>query len=202
MALNLYLTFLGATSLLFLTPGPAMSLILANAAAHGTGAGLMTVAGNTFGFALLVSIVIAVMSWVVEAMAHWFDWIRLAGAAYLIWLGISCIRLGSRLDASGKVARSGCFREGLAVAIANPKVLLFLGAFFPPFINPAGNVSLQFATLGLTFVVTRILFGSILALAGSRARSFFAGTGAGVVERISGVVLVGAGVWLALAKRS
>ncbi|MGB7206336.1 MAG: LysE family translocator [Anderseniella sp.] len=202
MTLSLYLTFLGATSLLFLTPGPAMSLVLANSAAHGLRAGFMTVMGNAFGFALLVTIVIAGMVWIVELMANWFEWIKLAGAAYLIWLGVNRIRQGSRLDMPVNTSQSGFFRDGLVVAVANPKVLLFLGAFFPPFINPAGNVNLQFAILGLTFVLCSILSGLLLALAGSRARRFFAGSGAGLIERISGTALVGAGVWLLVSQRS
>ncbi|MGB7204024.1 MAG: LysE family translocator, partial [Anderseniella sp.] len=121
MTLSLYLTFLGATSLLFLTPGPAMSLVLANSAAHGLRAGFMTVMGNAFGFALLVTIVIAGMVWIVELMANWFEWIKLAGAAYLIWLGVNRIRQGSRLDMPVNTSQSGFFR-GLVVAVANPKV--------------------------------------------------------------------------------
>ena len=201
MSIELYLAFLGATALLFVTPGPAMSLVLANSAAHGTRAGLMTVAGNAVGFAGLLLVVIAGMSWIVEAMAHWFDLIRLAGAAYLVWLGVG--RLLARPDpATGLVPpRKAHFREGMTVAVANPKVLLFLGAFLPPFVNPAGNVALQLWLLAGTFVVLSIVFGAGLALAGASARSFLAGRGAVMVERLSGYVLIGAGLWLALAKR-
>ena len=70
MSIELYLAFLGATALLFLTPGPAMSLVLANSAAHGIRAGLLTVAGNAVGFAGLLLVVIAGMSWIVEAMRN------------------------------------------------------------------------------------------------------------------------------------
>ncbi len=201
MSIELYLAYLGATALLFLTPGPAMSLVLANAAAHGTRAGLMTVAGNAVGFAALLLVVVAGMAWIVEAMAHWFDLIRLAGAAYLIWLGVG--RLLARPDPStGLVAaRKAHFREGMTVAVANPKVLLFLGAFLPPFIDPAGNVALQLWLLAGSFVALSIVFGAGLALAGASARRFFAGSGAVLVERISGGVLIGAGLWLALSRR-
>ncbi len=201
MSIELYLAFLGATALLFLTPGPAMSLVLANSAAHGTRAGLMTVAGNAVGFAGLLLVVIAGMSWIVEAMAHWFDLIRLAGAAYLIWLGIG--RLLARPDAEAGLTRPrrAHFREGMTVAVANPKVLLFLGAFLPPFIDPAGNVTLQLWLLSGSFVVLSLIFGAGLALAGASARSYLAGRGAVMVERLSGAVLIGAGLWLALARR-
>ncbi len=201
MSVELYLAFAGATALLFVTPGPAMSLILANSAARGAGAGLMTAAGSTLGFALLLAVVAAGMAWIVEVMAHWFDWIRIAGAAYLIWLGFTRLRAGAGLDTSVKAVRSAHFREGVTVAIANPKVLLFLGAFFPPFINPSGNVGLQLTVLSVTFLVLSMAFGAGLALMGARARKFFSGAHAQTIERLSGAVLVGAGLWLALAKR-
>jgi threonine/homoserine/homoserine lactone efflux protein len=201
MSIELYLAFLGATALLFLTPGPAMSLVLANSAAHGTRAGLMTVAGNAVGFAGLLLVVIAGMSWIVEAMAQWFDLIRLAGAAYLVWLGLG--RLLAKQDADSGLARprKAHFREGMTVAVANPKVLLFLGAFLPPFVNPAGNVALQLWLLAGSFVALSLIFGAGLALAVASARSYLAGRGAVMVERLSGGVLIEAGLWLALARR-
>ena len=201
MSFQLYLAFLGATALLFMTPGPAMSLILANSAAHGTRAGMMTVAGNAIGFAGLLVIVIAGMAWIVEAMAHWFDWIRLAGAAYLVWMGVGRLRDQGDAASARALPRAAHFREGMTVAVANPKVLLFMGAFLPPFINPAGDVALQLTLLAASFVAMSVLFGAGLAIAGSGARRFLAGAGARQIEQASGIVLIGAGLWLALSRR-
>lgn len=201
MSLQIYLTFLGATALLFVTPGPAMSLVLANSAAHGVRAGLLTVAGTAVGFAGLLVIVIAGMAWIVEVMAHWFDWIRLAGAAYLIWMGATRLLAPADADGNPRAGRKAWFSEGMTVAVANPKVLLFLGAFLPPFINPAGNVAFQLVLLAATFVVLSLAFGAGLALMGSGARRMFFGNGGRRVEQASGIVLICAGLWLALSKR-
>ena len=88
MPLDLFLTFLGACVLLFIKPGPAMSVIVANSVEYRTSGGLITVAGNILGCTILIGTVAFGLAWIAEAMRQWFDWIRLVGALYLIWLGV------------------------------------------------------------------------------------------------------------------
>src|SRR5688572_31078213 len=99
MALEFILPFIGVTTLLFLTPGPSMTLILANGAAHGTRAGIMTVLGNAAGFAVLLIVVLAGLHVIVRHFEVWFPAVRYAGAAYLIWLGIGLYRSSLRVSA-------------------------------------------------------------------------------------------------------
>jgi threonine/homoserine/homoserine lactone efflux protein len=201
---ELYLAFVLASVLLALTPGPAMSLIMANGASFGVRAGLATVAGNTLGLALLVTATVLGMSSIMAVMSEWFDLIRWLGAAYLIWLG------GSRLYRAiwGKVPVAKVevrgrrwFWQGLAVALSNPKVLLFLGAFFPHFVNPDAALAPQFVLLALTFVVTMALIDAGYAALSGSARSWFTERRWRIADGVSGGVLIGGGIALAVARR-
>ncbi len=125
-----------------LTPGPNMSLILANTLTGGLRAGLVTLAGTTTGLALLVAAAAAGMSSVMVFMSEWFDVIRWVGALYLVYLGARQLWLLRRRAAGLRRCRrrrpapiSIC--EGVLVSLSNPKVLLFLGAFLPQFVDPA-----------------------------------------------------------------
>ena len=102
MALDLLVTFAGACALLFLKPGPAMSVIVANSVGYGVRGGLVSVAGNVIGFLLLLTIVGFGLSWLAATMQTWFGWIRLAGAIYLTWLGVSRLRNAGRVTAYGE----------------------------------------------------------------------------------------------------
>jgi homoserine/homoserine lactone efflux protein len=122
----------------------------------------------------------------IEAVGHWFDWLRLAGAAYLIWLGWKMIR-SSGAAVAGQVPRpprGGFTLQGVIVALSNPKTLLFFGAFFPQFIDPARAIS-----------------DSTYALASSRAGKFLSAKRVRLMSRVSGGFLIGGGAWLALSRR-
>ena len=82
-------------------------------------------------------------------MGHWFEWVRLIGAAYLIWMGVQMFRSKGTLnpDGSARKPRGGFFLQGFLVAISNPKTLVFFGAFFPQFIAPQGNYTLQIVVM-------------------------------------------------------
>jgi threonine/homoserine/homoserine lactone efflux protein len=73
-------------------PGPTVTLVIANSLRHGRRAGLLNVAGTQIGLAIMIGIVGIGLTSLIEAMGHWFDWLRLAGAAYLVWLGWKMIR--------------------------------------------------------------------------------------------------------------
>src|SRR5690606_15100461 len=92
MSFEVLLAFAGACFLLAATPGPMMSLILANVAAHGVRAGLWTIAGSLVGLALLVSAAAFGMTSIMVFMSDWFDVIRWIGALYLAWLGFERLR--------------------------------------------------------------------------------------------------------------
>src|SRR5687767_7037780 len=92
MPLEIYLAYVLACVLITLVPGPTVTVIIANSLAHGARAGLLNVAGTQLGLALMMLTLIVGLASVIEAMGWLFDWLRIAGAIYLAWLGWKLIR--------------------------------------------------------------------------------------------------------------
>jgi threonine/homoserine/homoserine lactone efflux protein len=138
----------------------------------------------------------------IEAAGHWFEWIRLIGAAYLIWLGVQMFRSSGRLasDRAPAPPRGGFFLQGFAVALSNPKTLVFFGAFFPQFIDPVGNHAFQMVVMGLTAMLFAAISDSTYALIASRAAKAMTAGRVRLLSRISGSFLIGGGLWLAFAR--
>jgi homoserine/homoserine lactone efflux protein len=202
MSLDLYLAYLAAALFIALLPGPMVTLIVANSMRHGTRAGLANVAGSQAGLALTIAVVGVGLTSAIESMGHWFEWLRLIGAAYLIWMGIQMFRSGGRIDQVGAPAtpRGGFMLQGLLVAASNPKTLIFFGAFFPQFIDPAGNYPLQIVVMGATALAIALVSDSGYAVLGGRAGRFLTAGRARLISRISGGFLVGGGLWLAFSR--
>src|SRR5881394_717689 len=104
MSLEIYAAYVLACLLITLIPGPTVTLIVANSLAHGTRAGLLNVAGTQAGLFLMMLTLIVGLSSVIEAMGWLFDWLRIAGALYLVWLGWKLIKNPDLNIDSGKVA--------------------------------------------------------------------------------------------------
>src|SRR5205809_4567605 len=92
MSLDVYIAYVLTCAVITLIPGPTVTVIVANSLAHGTRAGLLNVAGTQLGLALMMLTLIVGLSSVIEAMGWLFDWLRIAGAVYLAWLGWKLIR--------------------------------------------------------------------------------------------------------------
>ena len=202
MSLDLYAAYLVACLVIVIVPGPTVTLIVANSLRHGARAGLLNVAGTQVGLAVIVAIVGIGLTSVIEALGHWFDVLRLIGAAYLVWLGWRMIRVNDGVEASDKPAppRRGFFTQGLLVALSNPKTLVFFGAFFPQFIDPRGDYALQIALMGLTALAFAAVSDSAYALLSGRAGRLLARHRVRLISRLSGGFLIGGGLWLALAR--
>jgi len=135
-------------------------------------------------------------------MGYWFDWVRFAGAAYLVWLGFKLIRdpvQGVEAEAPPP-PRGGFFLQGFLVALSNPKLLVFFGAFIPQFVDMGRDHFPQVAILGITFMVVAGLTDGTYALLAGRVRSFFSARRTRLLSRASGGVMIGGGVWLALTR--
>jgi threonine/homoserine/homoserine lactone efflux protein len=202
MSLNLYLAYLIACLFIALLPGPTITLIIATSIRHGTRAGLANVAGTQVGLAMMIGVVGVGLASLIEGMGHWFEWLRLIGAAYLIWMGIQMFRSSGRTNEDGlpAVPRGGFFLQGVLVAASNPKTMIFFGAFFPQFIDPAGNYTLQIVVMGLTAMAIAATTDSMYALLGGRAGRFLSARRLKLVSRVSGSSLVGGGLWLAFSR--
>lgn len=201
MSIELYLAFIAACTLVAVIPGPMVALVVANSLSHGTRAGLLNVAGSQIALALMLGTLVAGLASVVEAMGWWFDWLRLAGAAYLVWLGWKLLRsTGEVTPAQLRRPHGGFFLQGFLVMITNPKVLLFFGAFIPQFIDPTHDAAGQVVLLGATAMVIAVLSDSAYAVLVGRAGAWLSRTRVRLVSRLSGACLIGGGVWLALTR--
>jgi threonine/homoserine/homoserine lactone efflux protein len=177
--------------------------VIANGLRHGTRAALTNIAGVQLGLAIVIGIVAIGLTSLMATMGYWFDWVRFAGAAYLVWLGIKLIRVpveGVKADAPPPPPRGGFFLQGFLVALSNPKVLVFFGAFIPQFMDMSKDHVSQVALLGVTFMVTAGMTDAIYALLAGRARVFFSARRTRLLSRISGGFMIGGGIWLALTR--
>src|ERR1700689_1725513 len=172
MSLQLYLAFVAACIALALLPGPIVTLLIANGLRHGTRAALINIAGAQVGLAVVIGIVAIGLTTLMATLGYWFVWVRFAGAAYLVWLGIKLIRQpveGVEADAPPP-PRGGFFLQGFLVALSNPKLLGFFGAFIPQFVDMNQDHLPQVALLGVTFMIVAALTDGAYALLAGRVR--------------------------------
>ncbi len=198
----LYLGFVLATLLLMLIPGPNVALIVANSIAHGTRYGLLTLAGTLSAIVLQLTATALGLAALLGALGGWMEVLRWVGVVYLIVLGVRQFR-AAPVDLSRMAparSRRRIYLRGVLVSLTNPKTLLFFGAFFPQFISAAHPVAPQMAILCATFLTLAATADSLWAVAAGRARPLLAARGR-LRNRLSGGLLVGAGLGLALAHR-
>ena len=212
MSAAILVTFAAACILLAVTPGPNMALIIAATLSGGLAGGLMTLAGTLTGLSILVAVAAVGMTSVMVLMAEWFDVVRWAGAVYMIALGgrqlLACWRRRRRasttvslgVPASAVSGRSR-YLQGLVVSLSNPKVLLFLGAFFPQFVNPEAPPAPQLAFLAVVFLVVLTAVDVSYTVAVARARTTIDLKRLQMLDVFSGVLLVAGGLVLAAARR-
>lgn len=202
MNYQLFTAFLLITVVLFLTPGPIVTLIIATGARQGTRAALTTVAGASTGNALLLGFIAFGLSWVLKASSEVFEVLRWVGVAYLLWLGIQAWRhAGDPVEAIPPGAHVHAWR-GFIVAITNPKTIAFFTAFLPQFIDPTLPVERQLLVMCICSVTLGSLLDAGWAVAAGFGRAWFIKPHHNkLLGRLSGAVLIGGGVWLSLARR-
>jgi threonine/homoserine/homoserine lactone efflux protein len=198
---HLFTAFLLITVVLFLTPGPIVTLIIATAVRRGTQAALQTVAGATSGNALLLALIAFGLGWILHTSAQVFDALRFVGAAYLVWLGIQAWRrAGTRQEEAAPAAHMNAWR-GFVVAMSNPKTIAFFTAFLPQFPDPALPVGRQLLVMCVCSIVLGGLIDACWAVVAGAGRSWFVKPRHNrLLGRLSGLVLIGGGLWLTLAR--
>lgn len=205
LSLATLVPYLGACFILAIVPGPTVTVILANSLKGGTLAGLSIIAGTQVGLVTMIGVVALGLEAVMGFMAFAFDWIKLAGAAYLVWLGFNMLRSSGELGhATAGPAKSYArlVVDGFLVIWSNPKALIFLGAFLPQFVTEEAATFPQVMVLGVFFMLIAGSTDAIYAVLGGRARSLLSSARIKLVSRISGAILMAGGVWLALQKRA
>lgn len=200
---RLYLAFIAASAILIAIPGPNVALITANSITHGLRRGLLTVAGTSSAMALQLALTAVGLSSLLGTLAIVFDWLRWLGVAYLIYLGLRAWRQPADDLAQAAMrpqARRQIWLRGFLVSLTNPKTLLFYGAFLPQFIAPDRPLGPQLAVLSLSFLVLATVLDSTWAIFAGRLRGFLLRRGR-LRHRLTGGLLIGAGIGLALAQR-
>jgi len=203
---ELFVAFCLATTALVLLPGPIVTLVIANAIAHGRRTGIATVAGASTGNALLVAAGALGLSTLLALLADIFEYVRWAGVAYLIYLGLkqwrAVVRASAAPDEIAAPRGRNVFAQGFVVAITNPKTILFYAAFFPQFIDRGLPIAPQLVAMSVAFVVIATIFDGAYALLAARIRPFLLGQRrARIRAGLTGSLLIGTGLGLALARR-
>jgi threonine/homoserine/homoserine lactone efflux protein len=199
---QLFSAFLVITTILIAVPGPVVTLVIATGAQRGIRPALAIVLGTTFGTAALLAGIGFGLDWLLKMSSELFEVMRWAGAAYLFWLGIQAWRHAG--DPSPKLEPRGHVfaMRGFLVAVTNPKTIAFFTAFLPQFIDPALPVGFQIVVMSVTSLLIAVVLDSAWAVAAGLGRAWFLKPHHNkVLGRLSGLVLMGGGVWLSLARR-
>ena len=200
MSLETWWLYLGAVVLISSTPGPNVLYVTTRSIRFGLGSAFVGVAGCLTALVLMLIGSVAGLSAVLLALPGAFDMLKIAGAAYLVYLGIQVWREPVAENApppSTGVSGAALFRDGFLVGISNPKLLVFAAAFFPQFIDPSRAWGPQFALMVTTFLGVELFFYSIYALTGRKlADRLMHGIWRRWLNRISGAVFMGFGVAL------
>jgi homoserine/homoserine lactone efflux protein len=199
---QLYITFVLAVAGLMLLPGPNVALIVANSVSHGVRYGILTVAGTSSAMVIQLAVTAFGLTGLLSALGEGFELIRWAGVIYLVYLGVMQWRappadLSEARPTQG--LRRAVYARALLVCLTNPSVLLFYGAFFPQFITSTSHFAAQMLLLSVTFVCVAMAVDIGWAVAAGGARRFLA-TRMRLTNRISGGLLITAGIRLAVAR--
>lgn len=204
MTLEVLLAYVIATAIIVVVPGPNIMLVVNDSMNVGFKKGLLTILGIKAGTLFLVGLSMIGLT----ALLTWFSWlfmiIKWAGVCYLLYLGIMQIRSSFKPANAVDLPRTGngkLFMKGFLVAATNPKGLLFAGAFFPQFLNPAAPLIPQMTILCVAFVLVAGLIELVYAYAGNLAVNLFKSERfRKISQRISGAVLITFGIGLCFAE--
>lgn len=205
MTIELYLAFLVACVAILVMPGPTIMLVVSQALAEGRRSVWSTVAGVSLGDLTAMTFSAIGLGALLAASATLFTVLKLAGAAYLIWLGIKTWKAGERpigdpAEPTGQ-PHAMMFARAYAVTALNPKSIVFFVAFMPQFIVASAPLPPQMLLLGGTFLVLATINAAAYAVLAGTARDAVRKPAINrAVHRTGGGILVGAGVWVALRR--
>ena len=212
VSLDRLFAFAAVALVIIVIPGPSVLFTISRALTYGRRTAVITVLGNTTGAyaqALLVAVGLGAL---VERSVLAFSLLKFAGAAYLIYLGVTAFRhrgsLGAAMEAAfgadHSISTRRTIRDGFVVGFANPKVVVFFGAILPQFVNrPAGHVPLQMALLALIFSSIAFVCDSTWGFVAGTARDWFARSPRrlALVGGTGGLAMIGLGTALAFTGR-
>jgi len=199
MNFNTWVLFFGMTFVVSATPGPNMLLVMSSSARFGVRAAVATMAGCMGSLLVMMGISAAGLGAVLHAVPAVFDVLRLAGAAYLAYLGVLCWRAPVQDGAADPQAPLASrpnawalYRQGALVAASNPKAMLFAAAFFPQFIHADSAPLPQFAILLATVTVIEVSWYFAYAFSGHKLSKYLQRAQVmRVFNRVTGGIFIG-----------
>lgn len=204
MELHVYLAFVVATAIMIALPGPSVLLTVAHSISFGWQRALSTVAGSTMGIAVQLVVAAIGLTSLLNVVTDLFEWLRWAGAAYLVYMGIRLwLSAGKPLEfETSSLSKTNLFVQGLIITILNPKSLIFIAAFLPQFIDAGRPLGVQFTFIVPTFLVITFTVTSIWALVTGKVSGFIKSQQAfQSILRTAGGLMIIAGAGLAIARR-
>jgi threonine/homoserine/homoserine lactone efflux protein len=213
MTLSTWWLFIAMTFVVSATPGPNMLLIMSVSARHGLRTSVMAMLGCMTALLAMMSLSAAGLGAVLHTSPQVFEALRLAGAAYLAYLGVKVWRAPAEeqmtdttndsptTTATASVVNTlAVYRQAFLVAASNPKAILFAAAFFPQFIHPDSPQLPQFAILLVTFTVIEVSWYFVYAVSGKRLSNYLQRASVmKMFNRITGGVFVGFAALMATA---
>jgi threonine/homoserine/homoserine lactone efflux protein len=199
------LAFIGASMIVLLTPGPGVLYVVTRGAVQGRRAGVVSAAGLSAGAFVHVIAAVVGLSAILATSATAFNIVKLAGAAYLIWIGVQALRSRGGLAKPDSVTPQPMrrlFLDGVVISIFNPKIAIFFLAYLPLFTDPAaGSVTLQLAVLGCIYCGLAFVSDSAYAILASGASGWFRDRmlNSSAMRYVTGSIFVGLGIHAALA---
>ena len=205
MSLNLVCGYIIASLILLITPGPNLLAVVGRGLGQGRSAAVITVLGYALGDMIQTILAVMGLSVIVRTSAYAFNVIKMAGAAYLIYLGLMSLFCRSKSVNNGmkkKTVPIVILRQSILASLLNPKTALFFLAFLPQFVNvSAGHVDLQMLFLGFIFMLLGIVtYLPIAWFSGIVGRLFMDGKAASKMKFITGGIFIFLGIRVALLK--
>ena len=202
---GMLITYVAACFIFSIVPGPSVTVVLANSLSRGTAAGFWTILGTELSMFSMVLVVAFGLEAVMAVVGEAFVWIKLIGAAYLVWIGWRMFTSDGQLGAAKATKQRTPLHYVIEAALvnwSNPKTLLFLGAFLPQFVDLTQPAFLQIVVLGLIVMAVATLTDAFYAILAGRARHALRAARVRLMNRVAGSMLMIGGVWLALQKRA
>jgi RhtB (resistance to homoserine/threonine) family protein len=206
--------FLGVAVLIIAAPGPDTVVVTKNAIFHGPRTALATSFGVNSGLLVWTAGAALGLDALIRASAVAFDVLKVAGAVYLIWLGVGALRHAGRITAAAESSGSGDaaasrsagaargYRQGLFSNLANPKVAVFFTSLLPQVVAGRTSALPAFLLLGSLFVAINLVWLGGYAVIASRISSVLMRRRVKrAMDRVTGIVLIGFGIRLALERR-
>ncbi len=204
------IAFFLAALVIIAVPGPSVLFVIGRVLSHGRATALASVLGNAAGCVVVLVMVALGLGTIVQSSQVAFTALKVAGAAYLVWLGVQAIRHRNALDPEaigrvdvGPISPWAAGRQGALVGLTNPKVYVMFAALLPQFVAPAaGSPQLQMLVLGAVMIVVGICSDGVWALATAQLRGLLTRTPrrSRAVVGTGGVLMIGLGGWLAVSR--